>query len=243
MRLRTSPLAGTVALTFLIVVLLACSGGAPSVAPPGITDFKMTSKEFVKETDGPNASKYSSKTVEVTGKVVSIGINKDSGKANISLEGPTPGPESRWCGCEMVERFPWTQAQPGMTVTIKGRVHQVFPSIYNGELLSAEGAQAPRLTADEFARRTASLPPRAERPRYLIVSGELARKDEINSGWRLKVSPGLTEPILHFNPDEYKAQKIGELKPGTRIEVIGGDSSNPNAAGWLVGCLLMADPQ
>ncbi len=232
----------------ILLLGLACGGRlAPPARPVGQTEFKLTSAEFVTEfTRDVNGAhlKYGDKVIELTGTLETI-QNDVSGHPHFNLEGPDPNKLDRGI-CQMKEQLPWARATPGQTVTVKGRCdHTVLvPRLVDCEILSVAGDPVPQLTADEFAKRTSDpelLKKDRTKYRYLIVSGEIDRIDPSNSGLFLKAQkPGC---LIHFTPEDYKRLNVASWKPGQHLEVIGGDSSNPRAYGWLVNCLLMDDPK
>jgi hypothetical protein len=248
---HSRPLVLIVAVFAVLLLGLACSGRlAPPVRPPmGQTDFTLSSAAFVTEfTRDTNAAhiKYADKVIELTGKVETIN-NDVTGQPHFMLEGPDPNKLDRGI-CQMKERFPWARATPGQTVTVKGRCDRtvLVPRLVDCEILSVAGDPLPRLTADEFAKRT-SEPELLKKDRtkyhYLIVSGEIDRIDPTNSGLFLKTQTKKSGALIHFSPEDYKRLNVANWQPGQHIEVIGGDSSNPGAHGWLVNCLLMDDPK
>src|SRR4051794_1737736 len=119
-----APLAAGLILAGLLAA--ACSGriGPPTGGggPLGKTDHTVTSAAFVSEfknNGGAAQLKYGGKVIEMTGKVVAVGYDSD-GKPQLSFEGHVPG-GLEWASCTMKDRFPWTKATPGQTVTVKGR--------------------------------------------------------------------------------------------------------------------------
>ncbi len=148
----------------------------------------------------------------------------------------------------MKERFPWARGH-ARTDRNGSRGGAITPSSCPGsvdcEILSVAGDPVPRSSADEFAKRTSDpelLKKDRTKYRYLIVSGEIDRIDPTNSGPFLE---GRTKPgcLIHFTPEDYKRLNVASWKPGQHIEVIGGDSSNLGAYGWLVNSLLMDEPK
>jgi hypothetical protein len=236
----------TLAVTVLVAGLIACSGGfRPPARPVGKTDFTVTSATFVtqfKKNPGTAHNRYRDKVVELTGKLVAIGNNRE-GQPEFWLEGPDPAGLDR-ANCRMATSLPWSKANPGQTVTVKGRADPTIPvaRLLDCEIVTVAGDPAPRLTADEFARRTTDpeLRKKQGEQRYLVVSGEIDRIDASKSGLFLKTQTG--KALIHFSPEEYRRLGVASWQPGQRIEVIGMDSSNAGL-GWLVNCLPMDEPK
>jgi hypothetical protein len=241
----------SLAAAILAAILIACSGRVqpPSPQPMGATDFRLTSAEFVAEYNANQATfqnKYRDKVVELTGKLASVGNDKD-GQGFFYLIGPEPAKIDK-AVCHMDGALPWRKATPGQTVTLKGRGSAfLVPRLDNCEVLDVKGPPAPRLSADEFAARAfdKELMKRKDRPRYLVVHGtieKLAGRPN-TTGLFLVTQNKDRKVLIHFSPREFERLNVASWKPGQRIEVIGGDSTNPGGWGWLVECLLMDDPK
>jgi hypothetical protein len=253
----TSRLAIVAAVIGAGLLAVACSGsiknGPPqaSSGPMGKPDFTLSSKEYDKAyNDNMPAAldKYGNKVVEVTGKVMTLFYDEGDGKPCLYLEGEKPqNAGGTWVHCEMADKYPWTKVNAGQTLTVKGRGHPSFArQVVNCEIVKVEGDPAPRLTADEFAKRAAD--PKLQElqkkgPNQFVVSGEIDRHDGVvnKTGLYLKTKDG-KGVLIHFSPADHKRLNVASWKPGQKIEVIGGDSSNPGMP-WLVNCLPMSDPK
>jgi hypothetical protein len=233
------------------LLTIACSGlrigpPTPVSGPLGKPDFTLTSKEYVQEFDDnlmAATDKYKNKVVEITGTLMAFGYEAD-GKPFFALEGPRPQPGGLWAGCQMSDKYPWTKASTGQTVTIKGRGHPVFRSLVDCEVVTVKGDPAPRLTADEYAKRADDPKLFKNGPKCLIVSGEiLDKRDQVNpTSIYLKCQDDKKKVHIHFSPKDYQRLNVANWKAGQKIEVIGNDSTNPGYP-WLVDCVPMSDPK
>jgi hypothetical protein len=240
----------------LVATLVVVLGGTgcnirvgPPVRPLGNTEYTLTSAAFVAEYKANMSAainKYGDRVVELTGKLGTIG-DRDA-KPVFFLEGPDPKGLDRAI-CMMTDRFPWARANPGQTVTLKGRGTRKYlvPRLENCEIVSVRGDPLPHLTADEFAQRTNDPDLKKRRPgdyTYCIVRGEVERYNSSLAGIILKTKTPKPGALIHFTPDDAERLGVKSWKPGTQIEVIGGDSTNPKASyAWLVNAILMADPK
>jgi hypothetical protein len=229
---------------------LLCACGGVTFTPGGTTQFSLSSGAFVAEFQadaGAASHKYANKVVELTGKLSTVGYDRE-GKPLFYLDGPDPKKLER-AACTMADRFPWQKATPGQTVTLKGKGPSfgLTARLVDCAVLEVKGDPAPRLTADEFAEQgtAKSIPFRPENEfRHLIVSGEIDRIDPGNSGLFLKTKAKEPGALIHFSPEEYKRLGVASWAPGQKVEVIGMDSSNRGAKwAWLVNSLPMDDPK
>jgi hypothetical protein len=235
----------------------ACSGriknGPPQApsGPVGKPDFTLSSKEFDKEfTDNVSSAlnKYKDKVVELNGKVMAPLYDEGDGKPSLYLEGAKPQNEGgTWVLCQMADKYPWAKVNGGQTLTVKGKAHPAFArQLVNCEIIKVEGEPARRMTAEEFARRAADPKLQEEQkkgPKQFVVSGEIDRHDgqAFKTGLYLKTQTG-KGVLIQFKEADYRRLKVADWKPGQKIEVLGGDSSNPGNP-WLVNCLPMSDPK
>jgi hypothetical protein len=244
---RLSLVAGLLA---IVLIGIGCGGGFQPASPPlGQTAYTLTSAAFVSEfkaNAGAAHGKYGNQVIELTGKLVAIGNDRE-GQPHFYLEGPDPNGLER-ASCRMTLSRPWGKAGPGQTVTVKGRGDPAAPvaRLVDCEILTVTGDPVPRLSADQFARWTKDpeLVKKRGTQRYFVVSGEIDRIDASKSGLFLKVKDEKAKALIHFSPEEYRRLGVASWQPGQKIEVIGTDSTNPSTGwGWLVNCLPMDDPK
>ncbi|MBY0228258.1 MAG: OB-fold putative lipoprotein [Gemmataceae bacterium] len=254
----------TLSLAAALLMLAGCGQTNPSgkegkegKAPPaklGEAEFKVSSADFVAEwkKDSKAAlSKYKGKTVEVTGKVSSIGTNL-SGDPVILLESAPM--KFDWTTCLPVERFPAKSLAPGQTATIKGRVHpDTFSAgLVDAEVVKAEGPKAQAFTADELADEVGKSgfdeAMKKHKDKWMLVSGEVAevKLDKARAGDVVLKTKGKGPKIVaRFSAMDEKSADA--LKKAKRIEVLGQYSDltvdkEKNEVG-LFNCVPASEPK
>src|SRR5262249_40430411 len=141
----------------------------------------LTSRAFVAEFEadpGAASHKYANKVAELTGRLSTIGHDRE-GKPLFYLDGPDPAKPER-AACTTADRFPWQKATPGQTVTLKGKGPSfgLTARLVDCQVLEVKGDPVPRLTADEFAEQGTAKSIRfgpENEFKHLIVSGEIER--------------------------------------------------------------------
>jgi tRNA_anti-like len=211
----------------------------------GKPDFTLSSADYVAEfkKDGKAAhAKYKDKVVELTGKIVSVGMHPEGGGL-LTLEGPDPK-KFDWAQCITTDPRPWKKATPGQTVKVKGKGHPWFPgpNLLEGVVESVSGDAAPRLTADELAKEYAADIEAAGKKydsKWIVLSGEIDKNDG-KSAIVFKTKEKEPRVEARFMPDDFK--RIQKWKAGDKVSVVGQYLlNNGKESVQLISCLPMDD--
>lgn len=229
------------------------SGGTPpsSTAPPPANkdadkpDVKLTSEQFLAESkqDGNVlGKKYSDKTIEMTGEMVSGG-RAPSGGPVLILKGDGKDTTNCWINAK---GSPYSLATPGQTVTL--RIKYGTTDLWDVVSVTGKGLQ--QFTLDDIAKefKDADAAKAKHKDKKLIVTGEITEVKVEGSTVlaayigkagdphrvRLGFAPG--------DPKEIRDHLMKVCKPGQKVTAIGDFSDSSPKQTDLMFCAVFDPP-